>query len=64
MNGVAPTPLRLRASEDAVRGQALSEDVAARAGEAAVEGVRPLAHNGYKVALLRNLVVRAVRGEA
>ena len=64
VNGVAPTPLRLRASEDAVRGQTLSEDVAARAGDAAIEGVRPLAHNGYKVALMRNLVVRAVRGEA
>ena len=64
VNGVAPTPLRLRASEDAVRGQALSEEVAQRAGAAAIEGVRPLAHNEYKVALLRNLVVRSVRGEA
>ena len=62
VNGVAPTPLRLRASEDAVRGQRLTEDAAARAGEAATEGVRPLAHNGFKAALLRNLVVRAVRG--
>ena len=62
VNGVAPTPLRLRASEDAVRGQRLTEDAAARAGEAATEGVRPLAHNGFKTALLRNLVVRAVRG--
>jgi xanthine dehydrogenase YagS FAD-binding subunit len=62
VNGVAPTPLRLRASEDVVRGQQLTEDVAKRAGEAAVQGVRPLAHNGFKVALLRNLVIRAVRG--
>ena len=62
VNGVAPTPLRLRASEDAVRGRQLSEEVAQRAGEAAVRGVRPLAHNVYKVALLRNLVTRAVRG--
>ena len=62
VNGVAPTPLRLRASEDAVRGQRLTEDAASRAGEAATEGVRPLAHNGFKTALLRNLVVRAVRG--
>ena len=61
VNGVAPTPLRLRASEDVVRGQQLTEDLAKRAGEAAVQGVRPLAHNGYKVALLRNLVMRAVR---
>ena len=63
VNGVAPTPLRLRAAEDAVRGHAMSAEVAARAGEAAINGVRPLAHNGYKVALLRNLVIRAVRGE-
>ncbi len=62
VNGVAPTPLRLRASEDAVRGRQLSEEVAQRAGEAAVQGVRPLNHNGFKVALLRNLVTRAVRG--
>ena len=62
VNGVAPTPLRLRASEDAVRGRQLSEEVAVRAGEAAVRGVRPLHHNGFKVALLRNLVTRAVRG--
>ena len=62
VNGVAPTPLRLRASEDAVRGRQLSEEVAQRAGEAAVRGVRPLHHNGFKVALLRNLVTRAVRG--
>ena len=62
VNGVAPTPLRLRAAEDAVRGRQLSDEVAAQAGEAAIGGVRPLAHNGYKVALLRNLVTRAVRG--
>ena len=62
VNGVAPTPLRLRAAEDAVRGRQLTDEVAAQAGEAATAGVRPLAHNGYKVALLRNLVTRAVRG--
>ena len=62
VNGVAPTPLRLRAAEDAVRGRQLTDEAAAQAGEAATAGVRPLAHNGYKVALLRNLVTRAVRG--
>ena len=62
VNGVAPTPLRLRAAEDAVRGRQLTDEVAAQAGEAAIGGVRPLAHNGYKVALLRNLVTRSVRG--
>ncbi len=62
VNGVAPTPLRLQAAEDAVRGRQLTDEVAAQAGEAATAGVRPLAHNGYKVALLRNLVTRSVRG--
>jgi xanthine dehydrogenase YagS FAD-binding subunit len=32
------------------------------AGRLAVEGAVPLAHNGYKVALMRNLVARAIRG--
>ena len=61
-NGVAPYPVRFIAAEDAVRGQAVSDETAERAGEIAIRGVRPLAHNGYKVALLRNLVKRSVRG--
>ena len=61
-NGVAPYPVRFTAAEDAVRGQAASEETAELAGEIAIRGVRPLAHNGYKVALLRNLVKRSVRG--
>ncbi|MCY3843049.1 MAG: FAD binding domain-containing protein, partial [Acidobacteria bacterium] len=61
-NGVAPYPVRFTAAEDAVRGQAVSDETADRAGEIAIRGVRPLAHNGYKVALLRNLVKRSVRG--
>ena len=63
-NGVAPYPVRFIAAEDAVRGQQLSEQTATEAGEIAIRGVKPLAHNGYKVSLLRNLVVRSVRGEA
>ncbi|MCY4661898.1 MAG: xanthine dehydrogenase family protein subunit M [Acidobacteria bacterium] len=61
-NGVAPYPVRFTAAEDAVRGEAVSDETAERAGEIAIRGVRPLAHNGYKVALLRNLVKRSVRG--
>ncbi|MXY25190.1 MAG: xanthine dehydrogenase family protein subunit M [Acidobacteria bacterium] len=61
-NGVAPYPVRFIAAENAVRGQQVSEATASRAGEIAINGVRPLAHNGYKVTLLRNLVVRSVRG--
>jgi xanthine dehydrogenase YagS FAD-binding subunit len=62
VNGMAPTPRRLLAVEDAVRGQQVSDETAKRAGEVAIEGVKPLAHNGYKVPLLRNLVARSIRG--
>jgi xanthine dehydrogenase YagS FAD-binding subunit len=34
------------------------------AGDLAAQGARPLAHNGYKIPLVKNLVKRAVRGEA
>ena len=61
-NGVAPYPVRFIAAENAVRGQQVTEAAAARAGEIAINGVRTLAHNGYKVTLLRNLVARSVRG--
>ena len=62
VNGVAPTPLRLTAVEDAVRGEPVNEQTAIRAGEIAVRGAKPLAHNAYKISLLRNLVKRAIRG--
>ena len=62
MNGVAPTPVRLTAVEDAVRGQAITETTLNQAGEIAIRGVKPLAHNGYKVFLMRNLVKRSIRG--
>ena len=64
VNGVAPTPLRMTAVEAVVRGESLTEAVIDGAGDAAIQGVRPLAHNQFKVSLLRNLVRRAVRGEA
>ena len=62
VNGVAPYPVRLTAVEDAVRGQAVSEATAERAGQVAIRGVQPLAQNGFKVTLLKNLVTRAIRG--
>jgi xanthine dehydrogenase YagS FAD-binding subunit len=62
VNGVAPTPLRLAAVENAVRGRRRDEATAAAAGELAIAGAVPLHHNAYKVPLLRNLVARAVRG--
>jgi xanthine dehydrogenase YagS FAD-binding subunit len=62
VGGVAARPLRLPAVEDAVRGRPRDEATASAAGRLAVEGAAPLAHNAYKVPLMRNLVARAVRG--
>jgi xanthine dehydrogenase YagS FAD-binding subunit len=64
VNAVAAHPMRLRAVEDAVAGKPQNEETAAMAGELAVTGAQPLAHNGYKIPLMRNLVKRALRAEA
>ncbi len=63
VNGVAPTPVRLRAVENAIRGKARNEQTAEQAGNIAIQGVAPLTHNGFKVNLLKNLVRRSIRDE-
>ena len=63
VNGVAPTPVRLTAVENAIRGQARNEQTATRAGDVSIQGVAPLTHNGFKVNLMRNLVKRSIRDE-
>ncbi|MBI1875223.1 MAG: xanthine dehydrogenase family protein subunit M [Acidobacteria bacterium] len=62
LNGVAAHPVRLRAVEAAVRGKPRNEQTAEMAGLMAIEGAKPLRHNGYKLPLVRNLVKRAIRG--
>jgi len=64
VNAVAARPMRLTSVEDAVAGKPRNEETATMAGELAVQGARPLAHNEYKIPLMRNLVKRAIRGEA
>jgi xanthine dehydrogenase YagS FAD-binding subunit len=64
VNAVAARPMRLKSVEDAVAGKPRNEETATMAGELAVQGARPLAHNGYKIPLVRNLVKRAIRGGA
>ena len=63
-NGVAAHPVRLTAVEAAVAGKPRNEETAEMAGKLAIQGAQPLQYNGYKVPLLRNLVKRAIRGEA
>ena len=57
---VAPTPLLSESAAKALEGKEITEAVASAAGEAAVEGARPLSQNAYKVQLLKVAVKRAV----
>ncbi len=63
-NAVAATPRRLKAVEAAIVGKPRNEETAKMAGDLAVQGAQTLRHNGYKVPLMRNLVKRAIRGDA
>ena len=56
LGGVAPIPWRLPEVEKLLAGQRITPELAAKAGEAAVAGARPLAKNGYKVPLTRGMV--------
>ncbi len=58
-SGVAPMPRRAKAVEAALTGQHLNAATIGHAAAAAVTGAEPLAHNGYKVPLLRGLVEEA-----
>jgi xanthine dehydrogenase YagS FAD-binding subunit len=60
LGGIAPTPLRSTAAEATLEGQAPSEDAARAAAEAVLAGATPLEHNGFKLDLLRTLIVRGV----
>ncbi len=57
---VAPTPLVSEAAAKAVEGQEVTEETAAKAGEAAAEGAAPTRQNEYKVRLLAVAVKRAL----
>ena len=64
VGAVAARPLRLTAVEAATRGKARTEETASAAGELAIEGATALRYNAYKIPLMRNLVKRAIRGNA
>jgi xanthine dehydrogenase YagS FAD-binding subunit len=66
LGAVAPIPYRATGAEEAIRGQAISESVAATAGNAAVADAFPLTANPpspgneYKVQIAKTLVRRAI----
>lgn len=60
LGGVAPIPWRLPEVERLLAGQRITEALAARAGDAAVAGARPLSKNGYKIPLTKGVVSRTL----
>jgi xanthine dehydrogenase YagS FAD-binding subunit len=60
LSGVAPIPWRVPEAEQLLAGQRVTPALAARVGEAAVAGARPLAKHGYKVPLTNAVVRRTV----
>lgn len=57
---VAPIPWHVPAAEEVLKGKAVTEELAAQAGEAAVSKAQPLNGNRYKVQLARTAVKRAI----
>ena len=53
LGGVAPIPWRVPEAEKVLAGQRITPELAARAGEIAVAGARPLSKNAYKVPMTR-----------
>ena len=60
LGGVAPIPWRLPKVEAMLAGQRITPELAAQAGEAAIEGARPLAKNKYKIPLTKAVVKRTL----
>ena len=58
---VSAVPRRLTEAEAVLLGKAPSEALGREAGAAATRHARPLTYNGYKIPLMANLVMRAVR---
>jgi len=60
LGGVAPIPWRLPEVEKLLTGERITDDLAAKAGEASVVGARALSKNAYKIPLTRGVVRRAI----
>jgi xanthine dehydrogenase YagS FAD-binding subunit len=62
--GVECVPRRVTVAEDTITGKVVDADLAKVAGQASTRGARPLNYNHFKVPLMANLVMRAVRDAA
>lgn len=64
LGGVAPIPWRVPDAEKLLEGQRITAELAAKAGEAAIAGAKPLRKNAYKLPLTKTVVRRTVEGLA
>jgi xanthine dehydrogenase YagS FAD-binding subunit len=64
VNAVAARPYRLAKVEAFLKGKSRDKATADQAADIAVEGAVALRHNAYKIPLVKNLVKRAIRGDA
>jgi xanthine dehydrogenase YagS FAD-binding subunit len=60
LGGVAPIPWRVPNAEAVLNGQRVTEELAARAAETALERAQPLAQNRYKIPLTTAIVRRTL----
>ncbi len=60
LGAAAPVPMRARAAEDALNGQAITEKTARAAARAAMRGATPLSENNYKIPIFETLIRRAI----
>ena len=60
LSGVAPTPFRATAAEEAIKGQIVDAKLAADAANRALADARPMTNNAYKVGLAKTLVTRSI----
>lgn len=61
---VAPTPWNASRAAQALETAAINEETAAKCGQAATDGAKPLSDNAYKVQLVKTAVKRAVLAAA
>jgi xanthine dehydrogenase YagS FAD-binding subunit len=64
VGSAAPVPFRAKAAEALVEGKTIDAAVAARAGQAALEGATPLAQNAYKLPMIAAVVRRTLLASA
>jgi xanthine dehydrogenase YagS FAD-binding subunit len=61
LSGIAPTPYRAVAAEEAIKGKTVDDTLARSAADRALQSARPMTNNAYKVDLAKNLIVRSIK---